>query len=214
MLSIAGKEIQTIVDSEIDPSIEVPEQTPKYYDIVGFDPRGVNNTTPSISCFPDPSARQLWDIQQHENGLPGSSDKAFEKRWAREKALGEGCSQRFAVNEDGGDGLGFYMNTAPNVADMIEIVERHGQWREKYAMNWPSSFKGVLATLGKASADIYSAKAILERTRWRAAEERLLFYGYSYGTVLGSTLAAMQPHLIERMVLDGVVDAADYYHGV
>ncbi|KAK0218614.1 TAP-like protein-domain-containing protein [Armillaria nabsnona] len=46
-----------------------------------------------------------------------------------------------------------------------------------------------------------------------AGQEKLQYYGESYGTVLGSTFAAMFPDKVERMVLDGVVDANAYYSG-
>ncbi|KAI9044047.1 alpha/beta hydrolase [Aspergillus affinis] len=42
-------------------------------------------------------------------------------------------------------------------------------------------------------------------------EGKLMFYGLSYGTLLGATFAHMFPDRIERMILDGAVDAEDYY---
>lgn len=36
------------------------------------------------------------------------------------------------------------------------------------------------------------------------------YWGFSYGTVIGSTLAAMFPDRIKIMVLDGVVHGEDY----
>jgi hypothetical protein len=42
-----GKYIQTLVDSALaDPN-------GAFFDIIGFDPRGINNTTPASDCFPD-----------------------------------------------------------------------------------------------------------------------------------------------------------------
>ncbi|KAJ5620630.1 hypothetical protein N7510_004614 [Penicillium lagena] len=42
-------------------------------------------------------------------------------------------------------------------------------------------------------------------------EAKLFYYGVSYGTALGATFAHLYPDHVERMVLDGVIDAADYY---
>ena len=39
------------------------------------------------------------------------------------------------------------------------------------------------------------------------------YWGFSYGTLLGSTIAAMFPEKIDRMVLDGNINPTDYYHG-
>lgn len=39
------------------------------------------------------------------------------------------------------------------------------------------------------------------------------YWGMSYGTLLGSTIGAMFPDKIDRMVLDGNINPTDYYHG-
>lgn len=36
--------------------------------------------------------------------------------------------------------------------------------------------------------------------------------GFSYGTLLGETVAAMFPDRMDRLILDGVVNAFNYYH--
>ncbi|PBK63026.1 alpha/beta-hydrolase [Armillaria solidipes] len=46
-----------------------------------------------------------------------------------------------------------------------------------------------------------------------AGQEKLQYWGFSYGTVLGATFAAMFPDKVERMVLDGVLDMDGYYSG-
>ncbi len=40
------------------------------------------------------------------------------------------------------------------------------------------------------------------------------YFGYSYGTLLGSTTAAMFPDYIDRMYLDGNINPKDYYYGL
>lgn len=42
--------------------------------------------------------------------------------------------------------------------------------------------------------------------------DKLQYWGFSYGTVLGVTYAAMFPDNIERVILDGVLDAESYYN--
>jgi pimeloyl-ACP methyl ester carboxylesterase len=44
-------------------------------------------------------------------------------------------------------------------------------------------------------------------------KSQLWYWGVSYGTVLGLTFASLFPNRIGRMILDGVVDADDYYMG-
>ncbi|KAG9097777.1 hypothetical protein FRC07_010731, partial [Ceratobasidium sp. 392] len=45
-------------------------------------------------------------------------------------------------------------------------------------------------------------------------EDGINYWGYSYGTILGATFAAMRPDLVKRMVLDGVSDAEAYFNDV
>ncbi|KAF7433702.1 hypothetical protein PC9H_005665 [Pleurotus ostreatus] len=42
-------------------------------------------------------------------------------------------------------------------------------------------------------------------------QRNIQYWGFSYGTVLGATFASLFPDRISRLVLDGVVDAEDYY---
>ncbi|CAE6414342.1 unnamed protein product [Rhizoctonia solani] len=52
----------------------------------------------------------------------------------------------------------------------------------------------------------------MERIVEALGEDGLNFLGFSYGTILGATFAAMRPNLVKRMVLDGVSDAEAYFN--
>jgi hypothetical protein len=72
--------------------ISANEAVPKYYDLIGFDPRGANNTTPPLTCFPNAFERLAWNLQADAEGLIGMSPDSFTNAWARAKALGKSCA--------------------------------------------------------------------------------------------------------------------------
>lgn len=124
--------------------------------------------------------------------------------WARANALGTGCSEN-------GSEILQHMNTAPVVADMVEIIERHGEWRGKQAKIWVDSPSWIESTADLEFDDPYARKSILERTTYKKGQEKLQYWGFSYGTVLGSTFAALEPQRVGRVIIDGVCDLSDYY---
>ncbi|PYH42471.1 putative proteinase [Aspergillus saccharolyticus JOP 1030-1] len=204
---IDGRKLQTTMDAETDPSSQPPEDSvsdDKYFDVIGFDPRGVNNTTPGFSCFPNISAQRNWELQIAAEGMLGSADGAFRRNWERSLALNTGCAAVLSTPSEGEDeALGEHLNTPPVARDMLEIIERHGEWREK---------QGVKAQRQQDQRTGYDrAQTLAARTRWRRGQEKLLYWGRSYGTVLGATFATLFPDRVERVVLDAVVDAHKYY---
>jgi hypothetical protein len=105
---------------------------------------------------------------------------------------------------------------------MVAIIEALGEWREKEVLKILDS-----SNKDKEKGTIYLPLApqvplehlegnenhttIIQRTKWKRGEEKLQYWGFSYGTILGATFAALQPHRVGRVILDGVVDAEDYY---
>jgi pimeloyl-ACP methyl ester carboxylesterase len=187
-----GHYIQMIVDAQPDPSIAKAES--KYFDIISFDPRGVNHTTPTISCFPDSAARERWDLQTTAEGLLGSSSGSLRSKWRRARAVADGCSRRLGK-------FGEHVNTTPVARDVITIIDKHGEWLRSHQQ-----------TLRAASKPSCHPEHYVQKPQ-NTTEEPLRFWGFSYGSLLGSTIASMYPGRIERMVLDGVVDSDDYYSG-
>lgn len=172
-----GRATQVIVDSELGPnSTKLDPTLHKYHDIIGFDPRGISRTTPSIQCFPNSLAREAWGMQNEALGLLGSSEDSFWRNWYRSKALGEGCSTAHGqLASDAGEPIGEHVNSSPVARDMLELVERHAEWVEK---------QGKLAqrihdvTLGRDNT-----QSIARRTSWSKGKEKILYWGNSYGTM-------------------------------
>lgn len=175
--------LQTVLDS--------PDDQGKLYDIVSFDPRGVNNTTPRLRCFRDAFAQQVWQLGATDYGLLWDSERVVGLEWARAAALGQSCAHG---DDDDDEGMLRYVNTAQTVEDMRHLVEKLGEWRAAEARR-------------TASNHTYDGLA------YRPGHEKLQYWGLSYGTLLGATFAALHPHRVGRMVLDGVVDPADHYAG-
>jgi pimeloyl-ACP methyl ester carboxylesterase len=120
--------LQTIVDSDVHPDNHNSTDA-RYYDIIGFDPRGVGETRPAVWCMDD-AAAWSWNLRESEEGILGSSDAALGRLWAMTHAWGESCKQ--AINEE--EGLNIkqynikqYVSTASVARDMLEIVERHAE---------------------------------------------------------------------------------------
>ncbi|KEF59390.1 uncharacterized protein A1O9_04234 [Exophiala aquamarina CBS 119918] len=197
-----GALIQQVVDVERTPSDA--EDSGKYFDIISFDPRGINRSTPTISCFQDNFARQVWNLQSEAEGLLGSSDGSLRLGWRRARALADGCTSRID-NDNSTSSILEHVNTTPVAADMVEIIERHGQWRE-------SQGRKAQEALNKAHK-CHGNRDIISRTKWRRGMEKLQYWGFSYGTLLGATFASMYPERVSRVVLDGVVSTDDYYNG-
>lgn len=120
------------------------------FDIVGFDPRGVGESTP-VECLSD----EELDAFVASDPDP---DTAAERDLADQMLLdlGRGCA------EEAGD-LAGHVSTA------------------------------------EAARDIDIIRSVL-------GDERLSYFGASYGTFLGATYADLFPKRVGRMVLDGAVD--------
>jgi pimeloyl-ACP methyl ester carboxylesterase len=197
----AWKMLRHSVDA---PSLEDPNG--KFFDIVSFDPRGVGFSTPNVHCFTDSGLDQGWQLRVMEEGVLGASDATFGRLWSMAKARAGSCSLPLEEGKD----IKPYVTTAHTARDMLELIEKHGQWRENQALSMMSSRQHnsrLSAGWSHAAAD----RSILpEALKYEPNKERIMYNGGSYGTYLGLTFAAMFPDRIHRLRVDGVVDADDY----
>ena len=161
-----GRDIQNIAGNE--------------HDIIGFDPRGIGKTTPTVDCFmPNTKSgqsddtlrrtallhRTTWEFSETEAGLPNSSDTATDKLIARTYGLNKLCSL-----QDHQDNIMSYAGTTNVAQDMLTIVHAWDQW----TLNQPSPLND----------DPEIAQPLKTRGK-------LVYWGFSYGTVLGATFATM-----------------------
>jgi pimeloyl-ACP methyl ester carboxylesterase len=177
--------IQIIVDSAEDIN-SLEDASAKYYDIISFDPRGIGLTEPSARCMPDGASWWSWQLRMSTEGVLDSSDAALGRLWSMSHAWGSSC-KTFSEGMDGPD-IKQYMTTAFVARDMLEIVERHAAY---------------VAT--RTNPKIKQTELASHR-----AEAKLQYWGFSYGTYLGYTFAAMFPDRVGRFILDGVVNSDDY----
>ncbi|KAJ7037302.1 Alpha/Beta hydrolase protein [Mycena alexandri] len=152
------------VDYVVEVGASIATIIGKQFDIVGFDPRGVSYSTPTVSFFRTAAERALW--------MPATSDIVFPalnqtadavaQQWVRAQILGQ-----LAVNRNDGNYIQ-HITTDNTARDMLRITEAFGF-------------------------------------------EKVQYWGVSYGSVLGSTFAAMFPDKVGRVVVDGVMPMDTWY---
>lgn len=169
----------------------------RYFDIIGFDPRGIGWTEPAAHCM-DHASTWSWTLRETTEGILGSSDAAIGRLWSMSKAWGTSCKQ--SVDAEDGFDIKQYMSTGLVARDMLEIVEKHASW-----------VAGELSRQGHERGRNIRHPDI---TLWKPEEAKLQYWGFSYGTQLGATFSSMFPNRVGRVILDGVVSSYDYNHSL
>ena len=98
-----GRNLQQVVGSQ--------------YSIIGFDPRGVNNTRPAVSCFDTSYDRLLFDVRSGGRILGSGGGDEVGELFARGKLLGNICTK----DEKAKDVQ--HLGTATVARDMLSINE-------------------------------------------------------------------------------------------
>ena len=142
------------------------------YNVISFDPRGVNNSGPSLDCFAGkPEARQSFK-RLHNTGITNVSTTSLEEQYYSSSIYGDWCNHAAKTESP----QGYYVTTPAVARDLLVFTEAEARLAGK-----------------------------------KISDSKLSAYGISYGTVTGATFASMFPDRVERMILDGVVDASLYY---
>ena len=87
----------------------------------------------------------------------------------------------------------------------------YGEWCNDAVKN--KSPHGYYVTTPAVARDLLTfIEAEAELAGQPPSDAKLWCYGISYGTVIGTTFASMFPTRVGRMILDGVLDADQYYN--
>ncbi|KAL1600843.1 hypothetical protein SLS60_007231 [Paraconiothyrium brasiliense] len=141
------------------------------YNIVGMDPRGINNSGPLLDCFDGQPWLRDYYYGQVYDGVDPRSNVSISKYYEASGTFGTWCTQHLNKTAK-------YANTPATARDMLQYAE------------------------------------LLAESQGKPRDEaKVDFYGASYGTVLGTTFAALFPDRVGKFLIDAVVDGDDYYHG-
>jgi pimeloyl-ACP methyl ester carboxylesterase len=163
----------------------------KHYEIVSFDPRGIENSRPLANCYPGQNlARDAWMLEVRGNGGLDKGPAAISYALAMFDAYGKKCQKSDTQGLNEGEIFEF-MGTPSVARDMVAMVDSIDELRAKEAG------RHQRMELKKRDQDV----------------PRLQYYGFSYGTLLGNYFASLFPERIGRLVLDGVCNADDYATG-
>ncbi|KAF6785757.1 peptidase tripeptidyl-peptidase protein [Colletotrichum sojae] len=174
---------------------ETADTETRKYEILSWDPRGVQFTSPRADCYEDLFARGTDAIQRMALGPIGASPDALRRQWARGQGYGRICAES-AVN---GSIIPF-ASTASVARDMVEMLDRIQELRDEEA---------------EAARGVYAGENSQKPMQARGEKKplRLQYWGFSYGSALGNTFASMFPGRVGRMIVDGIVDIDDYMAG-
>ncbi|KEY64530.1 hypothetical protein S7711_03597 [Stachybotrys chartarum IBT 7711] len=142
------------------------------YNFVSFDPRGVNNSGPSLDCFSGNAAARSAFTRLHSTGATNLSSSSLAEQYYSSSIYGEWCN--YAVENESPHG--YYVTTPAVAHDLLTFTE--------------------------------AAAVVADQS---PPDAKLWCYGISYGTLIATTFASMFPDRVGRMILDGVMNADQYY---
>ena len=185
-----GSGVDTVLWDGFTIRDDIVDSEDRHFEIIGFDPRGVHHTTPSVACFSNDWDRQLFLYRNWAVGQFGSSEWCLDYKWAAYKSLSDLCTMSEEGRFPDGSNMHQFVSTALTARDMLAIVDALQEENDLYA----------------ARHGTEQQKTVLQARK----PDLLQYWGYSYGTFLGNVFGSMFPDRIGKVILDGNVDPVDY----
>lgn len=107
------------VDFVLNDSAELLERIGSSYNLIGFDPRGVNNSGPSLSCFPDDPESEKKFAGQFIRPINSKSPESVTRAFEMMGAWGDWCSEKHR------NGTAKYAGTVATATDLLNFVEKN-----------------------------------------------------------------------------------------
>ena len=203
-----GESLSVVLNgNSVDSDMETYANSSRFYDLMSWDPRGVGDTIPNIDGLTDPIVRAEFD--QRFLDLAGEMEhpEIFKRVYDIKGIYGKLLSSP-QDNTPDEEHPARFIGTTSVIRDMVELIEKHGEWREQAAEKILTVYNGQFKYTDEAES-----VTIRQRTRYVKGEEKLQYWGFSYGTIVGQTFATMYPERVGRVAIDGVVNITDYYAG-
>lgn len=125
------------------------------------------------------------------------TENALAQRDQRARAVSMLCGKHDEM--DGVNSILRHVSTPAVAQDMLSIIDAWDAWRAETGQDAEDE-QPVLKTEENIGGHEYSLDT----------KSKLVYWGFSYGTLLGATFAAMFPDRVGRVILDGVVDAGKF----
>ncbi|KAF2263085.1 alpha/beta-hydrolase [Lojkania enalia] len=120
------------------------------YNIVGMDPRGVNNSGPNLDCFEGrPAVRDYYDTQYYADYDP-KSDTSLVNQFQAAGGFGDWCSRTLKQDAN-------YANTPATARDMLQYAEKLAESKGEDPDAAKVNYYGVSygSTLGTTFAELF-----------------------------------------------------------
>ena len=190
------------------------------YEILSWDPRGVMFTS-QVDCFSgDLEARLAAETQKRNMGPLDSGIDVVRRHRARAQGFGQLCKRTLASGDRNTSSVLPFLSTAFVARDMVAMLDQVHELRREEETKGKGVERSVVSSGGKPLQKILGLRGEEPSSKQGNddGEEdeppRILFWGFSYGSILGNTFASMFPGRVGRMIVDGIANANDYMEGV